>query len=368
MTASALPDGALAVGAWLALLFLSSMGEAYFPDLMNINGLQAKANWLFVADAIGNISGALVPTKESWKDVPASKAIVPALCDAVSKVFILGGIALSSAQVKSILYNSCIVFSALLSRFLLGRILSVGQWVGVAVLVIGLVIKLDLTSSSGDANPLIPLGMVSILIGCALHSLTNVVNEYYIRRYAFPPSKLCCLVGSSNLMLWLLLVASGFIIPEKEGSNPFGHTSRNYIDFGAFSNKSELTPMSNLWSWCGFVLSSAVHALAYYNLLGSIGVVSCGVMKGLTTAGYVTLSAVLLCDSGCDKLSGWCLTNRTVASSVCCVVGVLIYSFFSASVKEQGQKPADVDVEAASRKDQERESNAIEMGTPFANK
>jgi hypothetical protein len=232
-------------------------------------------------------------------------------------------------------------------------------------------IKLDFSQLSvGDGNAsLVPLGMIFILTGCALHSLTNVVNEYYIRNYGFPAPKLCCLVGCSNLTLWFLLVAAGFILPEKEGSNPFGHCTRDYIDLGAFANKSQLAPMSNLWAWLGFVLSSAIHAVAYYNLLGSIGVVSCGVMKGLTTVGYVTLSVVLLCDAGNPVLSGWCLTPRTTASCLCCVAGVLVYSVFSALEGQQVKQPAEADVESAPRNEQAvSTSHGIEMGTPFADK
>lgn len=372
---AALPDGQTAVAIWLALLFLSSMGEAYFPDLMKINKLQANTNWLFVADALGNMAGALAPTAESWRDVPASKAVIPALCDAVSKMFILGGIALSSAQLKSILYNSCIVFSALLSRLVLGRILSVGQWSGVAVLILGLAVKLDLGESlAGDSDAvLLPIGMFFILIGCALHSLTNVVNEYYIRCYSFPPAKLCCLVGLSNFTMWLLLVMSGFIIPEKQGDNPFGHYTRDYISLSSLQ--------ANMGAWLGFVISSAVHALAYYNLLGSIGVVSCGVMKGLTTVGYVTLSAVVLCERAqvidpkdATKLISnpsekYCLTTKTFVSSLFCFAGVVIYSVFSSKAKQQEQPRhrASSDAVAENRAhNAEPEPDAIEMGTPLA--
>jgi len=326
------------------LLFISSLGEVYFPDIMNINQLQAKANWMFVGDALGNICGVFVPSQPgqlTWKDVPARKALVPALFDGVSKVFLLGGIALSSAQIKAILYNSCIVFSALLSRLILGRILSAGQWLGVVVLLGGLLAKIDFTAAEtggngnggngddGKTRALVPIGMLFILIGCVLHSMQNVVSEYYIRAHKFPPPKLCCLTGCFNLTLWLLLFAVGFIIPEKEGSNVFGHYTRDYINLSGFKITGELAPFSSGVAFIGFVLASAVHAIAFFNLMGSIGVVSCGVMKGLTTAGYVILSYVLLCDRENPKLAGWCMTWRTAISTVLCVIGVMIYSFNS---------------------------------------
>jgi drug/metabolite transporter (DMT)-like permease len=361
------------VALWLTLLLLSSMGEAYFPDIMNINGLQAKANWLFLADALGNVCGALVPTKEAWREVPARRAFVPALCDAVSKIFILGGLALSSAQIKSILYNSCIVFSALLSRLVLGRILTRPQWGGIIVLVIGLVIKLDFSKKlvdEGDSAALVPVGMVMILIGCALHSLTNVVNEYYIRTYSFPPPKLCCLIGCFNIVLWTLVFASGFIICEKDGMNPCGHYTRDYIDVGAMGRSNyPLSPMTNGAAWVGFVASSAVHAVSYFFLLGSIGVVSVGVMKGLTTAGYVTLSAIVLCDSAEPTLRGFCPDRRTIVAVCVCVTGVLLYSIASKHAKQAEQNEErhsqNDSADTTTKSERSSQSSEMEMGVPF---
>merc|ERR1740130_1676010 len=83
-------------------------------------------------------------------------------------------------------------------------------------------------------------------------------------------------------------------------------------------------------AFVGFVLSSAVHAVAYFNLLGSIGVVSCGVMKGLTTAGYVTISAIAFCGIAAK----YCINWQTAISSVVCVGGVMVYSYATANASK----------------------------------
>lgn len=312
--------------SYLALLFATSMGEAYFPDVMNINTLQAKANWLFLANALGNACVVVVRTEKSWKDIPILKAALPAACDMLSQVFLLGGIALSSAQTKSILYNSCIVWSAVLSKCFLGKILSCGQWGGVFVLISGLLIKADF-SKSGDGEGTLLLGMCFILIGCALHSLTNVVNEYYIRSFGFPPPKLCTLIGFFSVCTWLLLFVCGFIIPEtKDGEWIW---SNRYFVVSEMSKQSADTPLVNWVAWVGFVVSSAGHALAYFTLLESIGNVSCGVMKGLTTAGYVTLSILLLCDADKRSKAKYCFTWKTFFAASICVAGVFVYTYFT---------------------------------------
>jgi len=360
-------DGRAGIIFWLSLLFLSSMGEAYFPDLMKLNETRALTNWMFIGDAVGNMFAVVVPTSKAWSEVAVGKAFVPALCDMCAKAFLLGGIALSSAQTKSILYNSCIVWSAILSRFVLGRILTAKQWCGVGVLIVGFLVKMSSnskdefdfsaitggasTSDDTEGSGTMFIGMISILIGCALHSLTNVVNEFFIRTYGFPPSKLCTLVGCYNLSIWTLFFAIGFILPEKgkdeKGQDdPFKYYTRAYfMEQPALDAKVPNSPMISGVALIGFIFSSTVHAVSYYNLLGSIGVVSCGVMKGLTTAGYVFFSIMLLCGKNGQQ---WCVSSPvgpTVLASVFCVGGVLFYAMATAEAQQK----------------KEEESNGVEM-------
>lgn len=313
----------------LAILFATSMGEAYFPDVMNINTLKAKANWLFLADAIGIFSLGVIPTKQGWKDIPFLKASVPAVCNMISQMFLLGGIALSSAQTKVILYNSTIVWSALLSRFLLGQILNIGQWIGVCVTIIGLIIEFDFGGDSDHGEDIVHvLGMCCILIGCVLDSLTNTISEYYIRTFDFPPPKLAALIGLISVCTWSLLFACGLIIPEMQDGELI--TSTWGMDHNhEMHRQSPDTPLVNWIAWIGFVLSRAGDSLVYFTLLGSIGNVSLGVMKGFTSKGYVVLSVVVLCNPDRPSTAKYCFTWKLFFSATICFLGVLIYARFT---------------------------------------
>jgi drug/metabolite transporter (DMT)-like permease len=339
----------------LALLFGSAIGELYFPELLGINKVFAKANLMFVADAMGNILAVLAPSAKqvAWRDLPLHKGLVPALVDMVSKIFILGGMALATAQAKSILYNSCLVFSALLAYFILHRRYNVGQLVGLTLLVIGFLVKVSPEFQKVGLDSLFTMvGMLMILVGCALHSLTNVVNEYYIRKLGFPEVKLCCIIGCCNLTIWLLAFACGLLIPEKNGNTGVFTEDMLFFRKGLPDAwpKGDLTawdkdfsPMNGGLAWIGFVAASAVHAIAYFRLLGSIGVVSTGVMKGAVTAAYVALSAVIMCDmnqTSSPDLSKFCVQKKpeTAISALICVVGVLVYTYFTAQAQ---QEPAD---------------------------
>jgi len=93
------------------------------------------------------------------------------------------GIVLSSGAMKSVLYTSGTVWSALLAYFLLKKKLNWLQITGMIVVVVGLYCKgyksfeemKKADGAAGGMNQL--LGALIIIAGTVLHSLTNVVNQ-----------------------------------------------------------------------------------------------------------------------------------------------------------------------------------------------
>merc|ERR1712072_202683 len=293
-----------------------------------------RANWLIIGDFIGNILAFVTPTEKGWSEVPWKVAFVPAYCDFFAKGFLFLGVTMASAQTKSILYNSCIVWSALISKYILKRTLTPQQWIGIILLIFGCSVKIDWKGFGTTSNSNVLMGMILILIGCVLHSLTNVVNEHYIRTYDFPPSKLCSIVGTISLSTYIAIYALGYIFPEQAGEGEPVHFIYRRSDLSF----DTMTAETCLFFWVGFVICSGVHAVAYFSLLGKIGVVSCGVMKGLTTAGYVCLSAAAFCSIE----SKFCATQQTKLSAVICIAGVLCYAIATATANENTNKTKDV--------------------------
>jgi len=308
----------------LLLLFLSSIGEVYFPDMMKLNGMTSRTNWLFLAHAVGNAVVGLLPSEGSLRDADWKAASFPALMDIASYALLFGGVALVGAQTKSILYSSSILWSALLSRALLNKVLSTEQWLSIAVLFFGLLIKSlgGSTSVAGVVSPSFLLGVALILGGCFTHALANVMNERLIRQGRITAKSLCCIVGVYAMMLWLMAYASGFIIPELHGKQ-WVFTSDHFTWASLIRNDSVTgVPLSSGIAWFGFVGAASVHACCFFTLLGSVGVVSSGIVKGMTTSCYVLLSGF----SFCSVDSHYCLTSRTLASAAVCVFSVLCYS------------------------------------------
>merc|ERR1712050_776964 len=97
-------------------------------------------------------------------------------------------------------------------------------------------------------------------------------------------------------------------------------------------------PMNSGPAWMGFVIMTTLHAAAFYSLLGSVGVVSSGIVKGMTTSTYVMISGFAFC-----SLEGhYCLNSKTILSSMICVASVVCYSFATAQARAATAKCTDL--------------------------
>lgn len=318
----------------LALLWLSSVGEVYFPDVMKLNGMTGGANWFFIAHAIGNTgvgftkaSGDASLLSSDWK-----AASLPAIMDIFSYAALFVGVALSGAQTKSILYSSSILWSAVLSRILLARVLSRMQWVSIFLLFLGLAVKSGAGNAALDADldSSFLLGVLCILGGCFLHALANVQNEALIRQGKIQAKNLCIMVGIYSMSMWLGLYSCGFMIPER--INKVWVYTSDHFRFGSLmvQDRAAGLPMSSGTAWVGFVFCTALHAGCFFSLLGSVGSVSSGIVKGATVAAYVLLSGTMFCGVS----SSYCLNWRTLCSAAICVSSVLFYGLASAHAKK----------------------------------
>lgn len=330
MTAPTCPHqskGAAASGTYLLLflLFASSIGEVYFPDMMKLNGMSSRTNWLFLAHGVGNAAVGLLPKEESIFSVNWKAASLPSLMDIASYASLFGGVALVGAQTKSILYSSSLLWSALLSRTILNKKLTLEQWLSILLLVIGLLIKSlgGAPVAADGVSSTFMVGVGLILVGCFTHALANVMNERLIRQGMITAKTLCCISGVYTLLLWFGAYSCGFIIPELVG-NEFVYNSDHFQWSSLVKNdRTGGVTLDSGIAWAGFVLSASLHACCFFMLLGSVGVVSSGICKGCTVSCYVLLSGVAFC----GVQSHYCLNKKTLLSAAICVSSVLCYSW-----------------------------------------
>jgi drug/metabolite transporter (DMT)-like permease len=322
---------------WLALLFLSSLGEVYFPDIMKLNHMPSRTNWMFLAHAIGNACVGLLGSdvfKLSGSTI--RMAAGPAIFDMASYAMLFAGVAMAGAQTKSILYSSSILWSAVLSKFLLGKVLSTNQWLSIMLLFVGLLVKSlgGSAASSSLSSTTFLIGASLVLVGCFIHAFVNVMNERIVRGGSVTPKALSCIIGLYTLAAWIGLYSMGYALPEHSNEG-WVYTSDSFLWSSLWkSDAVEGLPMNSGTAWIAFVIMTTLHACAFYSLLGSVGVVSSGIVKGMTTSTYVMISGLAFCSIE----SHYCLSPKTLLSSAICVSSVICYSLATASARAAAAK------------------------------
>jgi hypothetical protein len=287
---------------------------------------------MFLAHAIGNTCvGLLGNDMLSVRLSSIRVAAVPAIIDMTSYALLFGGMALAGAQTKSILYSSSILWSAVLSKALLGKVLSTRQWLSICLLFVGLSVKSfggSATSSSLSSSTFF-LGTGLILCGCFVHALVNVLNERIVRQGNVTPKSLSCIIGLYTLAAWYGLYHMGFVLPESRNGE-WVYTSDSFSWSVLWANDAAKgLPMNSGPAWIAFVITTTLHAAAFYSLLGSVGVVSSGIVKGMTTSAYVLISGAAFC----SVEAHYCLNLKTMISAAICVTSVICYSLATAHAR-----------------------------------
>ncbi|KAF4683250.1 hypothetical protein FOZ60_009397 [Perkinsus olseni] len=280
----------------------------------------------FAANALGNLLVGFLPARKPWFKCHWRRALIPSAVDLVSQVLIQFGVVLAGAQIFTILYNSCIVWTVVLAFVFLKTRFSWWQLAAITVVIVGVGMKSFVNTASGS-NSLI-LGTILILCGCFMHSLTNIINEYYIKRYDFPPTRLAGFTGLYSIVAYAVyfLAWSSWRIREQ-------------IVDEIHANDSTVAWVA-LWYFL-FTLANFLHAAGFFLLLGRIGNVGTAITKGLKTGTYVFMSHAIYCSSN-DKycvfpLDRWQRT-LTLLSAILSIAGVIAYGY---STKKYNQAKAE---------------------------
>jgi drug/metabolite transporter (DMT)-like permease len=290
-----------------------------------------------------------------------------ALVDLISGMCLTFGLLLTGGAIFVILYNSCPAWTAILSRFLLGKKLTVLQVGGVILVCIGLVTnvfgsQLQMTSSNGkdtqgknalvgvateeekNASYLIIVGSFIVLFGSLLHSLMFVLSDMSLNslhQYDEVSASSCiggmapvhlddddknkkdshassvtgevwsCCLGSLETVFMTIWVTMGISM--------YGFNSNS--DAKAAANEERVPWQKAAFGFCALVVIDAVHSGAFFTLLKNIGAVASALLKGVQMIVVVALSAVLYCPTERSQ----CLTWIKAISAVIVLSGVMGY-------------------------------------------
>lgn len=316
-----------------------------------------------LANVLGMASCGLLASSVTWsnfKTVFRSNAklrrmiFITASVDLLSGMLLTGGLLLTGGQIFVVLYNSCPAWTALLSRFVLKKMLTATQLLGVILVCSGLILNVvssqmqlsENESKDNDTNLdqvqvgntqsfLVVIGSITVLLGSLLHSLMFVLSDMSMstvhqyeedrshqENYSSSHAKRnlnssmsvtgevwsCCL-GSIESIFMLLWVSGGMLIYG------FQDASESDIETNTIPwNKA-------IFGFVALVFVDAVHAGAFFTLLKNLGAVASALLKGVQAIVVIALSSILYCPTEASQ----CLTLMKAVSAIVVLTGVIMY-------------------------------------------
>lgn len=249
------------------------------------------------------------------------RAIALLTClDLVSARITLQGMIAAGSTIYTIVHCSMTLFTALFAVLLLKRHLGLLEWLGIGIVTIGLCI-LGIGCQHEDRE--VSMGIVFILIGSMIHSLSYIVVEYMLVHSENPvaPEVLCAILGMCGVsfnLFWQVV----YTLPRyqelvvEEVKDHGGHVD------------------TILFTYLALMIATSINATCFYNLMGKVGSASTGVLKGLQAVTTFVSSHVAYCSTQRAQ----CFTPLKGVSLAVVLAGVLIYS---AAVEHSAQRAGD---------------------------
>lgn len=301
-----------AIIALICLFVISGVLQPILIELLNYNGAAEKTTMLFVLPNYLGMSLSIFANWKSRKQGRFRRKEIASLClmDLISQFLNLFGLILAGSLLYSVIYASCTVWTALFSRILLNRRLHTMQWVGVVTVFTGLMCGVGGSIRDGNDTR---LGVILILIGSMVHSLTYIVSEKLLAVVSDPisPEMLSSVMGFFGVLVygaWQLI----YTIPN------FDRVVVNEI----YSHHGSVAVI--IVAFIALVLVNMLHALCFFNVISSAGATTTGILKGVQTV-LVFLSSHF---AFCSIQSSQCFTVAKGVSVVVVSVGVVLYSSF----------------------------------------
>ena len=125
----------------------------------------------------------------------------------ISSILTFHGLTDAGSAIFTVAYCSVTIFTAFFASIFLGRKLCMMQWMGIFTVTFGLTIVLIGSEHEGTK---VTYGIVLILLGALLHSLSYVISEYLLIVSDDPiaPEYLCTLLGllsGSINIIWQII-------------------------------------------------------------------------------------------------------------------------------------------------------------------
>eukprot|EP00668_Euglena_longa_P016651 GGOE01020939.1.p1 GENE.GGOE01020939.1~~GGOE01020939.1.p1 ORF type:complete len:371 (-),score=83.17 GGOE01020939.1:479-1591(-) len=215
------------------------------------------------------------------------------LVDLLSQAMVMFGQLKVGGGLYVVLYSSCTVWTAVLCRCLLGKVLRKRQWMGVAEVTGGLILSklnLLLVSSPGEHSVFMVdqfTGGIILLLGAVLHSLAAVATEWLLAlKPGEEPVSPMFLAGWMGFVSTALLAAYNLSI-----GSWYGFRTLYVAPVEGAAGSWNIIAMG----LPALLLANAVHSGSFFCMVSSHGAVSAGIMKGVQAVAVFVLSATVFC-------------------------------------------------------------------------
>ena len=242
--------------------------------------------------------------------VRVRKMCILCAIDVVSQFLCQYGLTLAGSSLYCIIYSSCTIWIAIQSRFLIGRRMAQAQWLGCAVVVGGLAVSGGALSLGDASQADVAVGACMVLLGSVSHALTWVLVEMLLHEPdPVLPEAVSAIMGAAGVGtfgLWQLV----YTLPRADAliAQPIAaHGGHVGVIWAA-----ALT----------LTLASLVHAVTFYHLVGRLGSVTAGVMKGAQASAVFVASHVCFCGAQPSQ----CFSLVKAWSLVLVVAGTTLYA------------------------------------------
>jgi drug/metabolite transporter (DMT)-like permease len=319
----------------LLLYVATGVLQPVILEVLNYHGTCEHSTMLFILPTYLGMSMTYFFSESSDKPVLYSTRItknniqiVSLLCalDILSQTLNLTGLVFTGSLLFTILYSSCTIWTAIFSYIILNRSLHFVQWISVFVIVFGLAIASFGSVMDHKTTTDVIFGGILILSGSIFHSLTYILSEKIMVQNVdrIPPENLSYImgfVGTCIYLIWQIV----YTLPnfhELVVVQIIIHNGRVYVIIVSFIM---------------LILVNFIHAFCFFNLLGSIGATTTGVLKGVQTVIVFILSHFAFCSLQRSQ----CFTIDKGASLVIVVIGIIGYSCFYQNISDTSNSKAD---------------------------
>ena len=315
---------------FLALYVLSGVFQPILIEVLNYSGAAEKSTMLFILPSY--VAMALAPLSNRAvfkKKITILKYIVGiCLTDIASNYLNFTGLINAGSGIYTVLYSSVVVYTAMMSYFVLARNLHIAQWIGIFTMVAGLMLSgiqglaggnmLDPTSDEA-------LGVLQIFAGTLLHSLLYLFSEIVIVNVdevdQIAPEMLSFCIGIGGVIFF--------------GIWQFIYTIPNYETLVVENIKSKNGDILIIVStYIVLTMVNYIHCICFFNILGHFGATTTGVLKGVQTVLVFGLSHIAFCKIQASQ----CFSNVKLLSLIIVLIGVTFYSLFESKKQKAENK------------------------------